>query len=96
MHSSCSCGLLIHNDYYAITGGEDYRPGPFPVFIDAGEINISFIISIIDDNVFERNESFILTINSSSLPSRVLVQPDSKAIVTIVDDDGGELLQYVY
>ena len=92
MHSSCSCGLLIHNDYYAITGGEDYRPGPFLVFIDAGEINVTFIISIIDDDVFERNESFILTIDSSSLPSRVSVQPDSRAIVTIVDDESGELL----
>ena len=46
-------------------------------------------ISIIDDDTFEGNESFILTIiNSSSLPSRVSVKSDCMAIVTIVDDDG--------
>ena len=73
---------------YIITGGDDYEPGPFSVTIPAGEISVPFNISIIDDNIFEQNEVFILTINSSSLPSRVSVQPDCMAMITIVDDDG--------
>ena len=84
--------LCYNCPYYVtlcvITGGDDYEPGPFSVIIPAGEISVTFNISIIDDNIFEANESFTLTIDSSSLPSRVLVQPDCVLMVTIVDDDG--------
>ena len=77
--------------YCIITGGDDYQRGPFSVTIPAGEISVPFNISIIDDNIFEENESFTLTIESSSLPSRFLLQPDCVLIITIVDNDGGEL-----
>ena len=73
---------------YITTVGDDYETGPFNVTIPAGEISVSFNVSLINDNVFEANESFILTIDSSSLPSGVLVQPDCMTVVTIVDDDG--------
>ena len=36
---------------------------------------------------FEYNENFLLTINSSSLPSNVTVGDPGEAIVTIVDND---------
>ena len=71
-----------------ITGGDDYKNGPFCVIIPAGEISVPFNISTIDDNIFEANETFTLTIDSSSLPSRVIVQPDCVLMITIVDDDG--------
>ena len=71
-----------------IAGGDDYELGPFNVTIPAGVISVPFNIPIIDDNIFEANESFTLTIDSSSLPSRVSVQPDCVLIITIVDDDG--------
>ena len=59
--------------------------------VSAGNISsFTFNITIIDDNTFESNESFILTIDSSTLPSRVLVQPDCMTVVTIVNDDIGE------
>ena len=73
---------------YITMVGDDYETGPFNVTIPAGEISVSFNVSLINDNVFEANESFILTIDSSSLPSGVLVQPDCMTVVTIVDDDG--------
>ena len=82
--------------YVIITGGDDYEPGPFSVTIPAGEISVPFNISIIDDNIFEGNESFTLTIDSSSLPSRFLLQPDCLLTVTITDDDGGKLKIYVH
>ena len=56
--------------------------------IPAGEISITVNISIHADNIFEANESFILTIDSSTVPGRVIVQPDCMTVVTIVDDDG--------
>ena len=74
-----------------VTEGDDYKTGPISVTIPAGTMSVSFNVSVIDDNIFEANESLILTIDQSSLPSRVVVQPDCMAIVTIVDDDG-ELL----
>ena len=80
-------------DVCIITGGDDYAPGPFSVTIPAGETSVPFNISIIDDNIFEANELFTLTIDSSSLSSRVLVQPGCMAIITIVDNEG-ELIMY--
>ena len=47
-----------------------------------------FNISITDNEIFEANESFYLAFNSSSLPSRVLSQPDCVLMITIVDNDG--------
>ena len=69
-------------------GGDDYELGSFGVTIPAGETSVSFNISIIDDNIFEGNESFSLTIDSSSLPSRVLLQESCVVVITIVNDDG--------
>ena len=79
--------------YNATIGGEDYVPGSFNVTIAAGDIrSVVLDIAIIDDDIFERNESFSLNIDSSSLPSRVLVPPDCISVITIEDDDDGELL----
>ena len=71
-----------------ITGGDDYESGPFVATIPAGETSLAFNISIIDDNIFEQNEFFTLTIDSSSLPTRVSMQRNCLLVVTIVDDDG--------
>ena len=49
-------------------------------------------IFITNDDIFEANESFSLTINSSSLPSRVFVKPDCVLMITITDNDNSELL----
>ena len=76
---------------YVITGDDDYKPGTFNITIPAGEIQVLFNISIIDDNTLEANESVSLTIDSSYLPSRVLLQPDCMLTVTIMDDDDSKL-----
>ena len=52
--------------------------------------SVPFDIPIINDTIFEGNETFMLTIEPSSLPANVDVtvgSPD-QATVTIVDDDG--------
>ena len=76
---------------------EDYESGPFNVTIPAGEIRVPFNISIIDDNIFEANESFSLSINSSFPPCQELLTSDCNLTVTIVIvDNDGELLHYEY
>ena len=75
---------------YVITGGDDYESGEFNVTIPAGEIIVSFNVTIIEDDMFEINETFSLTIDpSSSVSCGVEEDPgDCITVVTIVDNDG--------
>ena len=82
---------LYHSNIYIIIGGEDYQSDEPAFVLFSYGITDSGSLAIFDDNIFEANESFILTIDSSTLPNRVLVQPDCMLVVTIVDNDG-ELL----
>ena len=73
-------------------GGVDYVSGPYTVTFPAGQTRATFNVPITDDNISEGNENFILTINSSSLPTGVTVGDPGQATVTIVDDDGKQSL----
>ena len=64
----------------------DYTSGPYSVTFPAGVMSVPFSISINDDNIFEDNENFTLTINSS-LPTGFMVDNPGQATVTIVDND---------
>ena len=64
----------------------DYTSGPYSVTFPAGVMSVPFNISINDDNIFEENENFTLTINSS-LPTGVMVGNPGQATMTIVDND---------
>ena len=64
----------------------DYTSGPYSITFPTGVMSISFSISINDDNIFEENENFTLTINSS-LPTGVMVGNPGQATVTIVNND---------
>ena len=69
-------------------GGVDYYSGPYSGIIPAEEKVGFFSVSINDDNILEGNERFNLTINSSSLPDRVIVTNLNQATMIIEDDDG--------
>ena len=71
--------------------GEDYDSGPYRVKFNPGMTEVALDVSIVDDNVLEGNENFNLTVNISSLPSRVNVGDPGQATVTIVDDDDGNV-----
>ena len=74
---------------YRVTGGDvDYRSRQYTVVILAGEISVLFDVPVTDDDVLEANETFNLTINSSSLPSRAIVTNPYQTTVTIVDTSG--------
>ena len=54
----------------------------------AGITSAYFIVSIINDNLLEGNETFTLTLDPLLLPSDVIVGNPAEAIVTIVDGTG--------
>ena len=81
--------VICHN----ITGGDDYDSGPYNITFTAGTANNSFTITISDDNAFEDNESFVVTI--TSLPSIITVGSPHQTTVTIVDDDGNVISNIV-
>ena len=74
----------------------DYGSGPYTVTFPAGVTSVPFNVSINDDMIFEGNENFTLTINSSSLPTggTVIVGSPDQATVTIVDNDRKPFLIY--
>ena len=64
--------------------GQDYISRLHYVRFRPGNTSVSFTIQSVDDNVFEGNENFNVTI----LPSQnVIVGNLNQAIVNIVDDD---------
>ena len=66
----------------------DYTSGPYPVTFFAGQTTATFDVPINDDDIFEIDENFILTINPSLLPTRITTVGNSgQATVTIVDND---------
>ena len=69
-------------------GGVDYNSGPYNVTIPAGQISVPFDVLINDDNVFEENEEFLLTIDQSSSLNGVIIGSPNVAVVIIQDDDG--------
>ena len=69
----------------------DYTSGPYSVTFLVGDITSLLDIPINDDNIFEENENFTLTINSS-LPTGVMVGNPGQATVTIVDNDNDSKL----
>ena len=66
---------------------KDYAPGPFIVVFKTGITRVPFKVSLHDDNVFEDDENFTLSIEQSSLPSNINIRDPSQATVTIKDDD---------
>ena len=66
----------------------DYTSGPYPITFPAGQTNATFNVPINDDNIFEIDENFILTINPSLLSTRITTVGNSgQATMTIVDND---------
>lgn len=76
---------LNYNGHSYLGGGIDYISGPYAVRIPTNVKVVPFNILITDDNEIEKNENFRLVIDSSSLPSGVVVGTPNKSTITIVD-----------
>ena len=76
------------NSYLVIcTGGEDYDSGPYTVTFPAGTTTVPFNIPITDDNIFEGDETFDVTIIGNTLPDGVTRGTPGSATVNIRDND---------
>ena len=65
--------------------GADYNSKNYTVEIPASRRSVvSVNVSVIDDNVFEGNENFTLTL---TVPTGILVGEPGQIIVVIIDDD---------
>ena len=76
-------------------GGIDYRSGPYNVTFPAGVIHVQFNVSIINDDILENIENFILNIDTFSLPNNVTVGNLNQTTIFIVDNDGMYLHSYI-
>lgn len=65
----------------------DFDSGPYDVTFMAQDTRVSFTVPISNDDMFEGNEDFTLTIDPSSLTSHVTTSDPDQATVTIIDDD---------
>ena len=92
-----------HNSYYRcfidlmLAIGDDFvrLPGDYAeVIIPAGQIRAAFAVTIVDDNLFERSETFRVTINETSVPQGVVLGSPRSAVVTILDNDGNNNIHY--
>ena len=61
--------------------------GPYNITFPAGVTRTLFNVSIIDDDVYEVNETFELVINSLFLPVNVSVVNPNQTTVIIKNDD---------
>ena len=82
--------VCFSDSNYVISDGEDYTGGDYPVIFPAGSTKESFSIPITNDDIFETDETFFLTL---------VIPPPAQAIgvmrgdpyvatVTIRNDEG--------
>lgn len=71
------------------TGHVDYEFRPYTLRFIESVTRISLKISIFDDDVFEGNENFNLTIDASELHDNVMVTYPSEVVVIISDSNDG-------
>ena len=64
----------------------DYTSGPYTVTFPAGQTTTTFNVPITDGDTFEGNETFMLTIDSSSLPTGLTTGNPDQATVTIFEE----------
>ena len=74
--------------YICTTGyGVDYTSGPFYITFPPGDMLFVFNVPITDDDIVEFNESFVLSVDPSSLPAGVTISKHDQIFATIIDDD---------
>ena len=86
--TTTSITLFLYKISKILSGGDDYISGPYTVKFSARVTEVSFNISITNDNTVEGNENFTLSI----VPSILRVGKPSQAVVTIIEDDSKWLL----
>ena len=69
--------------------GEDYVPGGYTVYFQPGQDEATLVVPTIDDDIVEIEESYHVSIVSTS-ESRVVIGSSDVANVTIQDNEESE------
>jgi len=73
-------------------GGIDYDAGPYNVTVPAEKTEVTFSVTIHNDTILERTESFTLSINSRFFETdRILIGNTNSSLVIINDTSGKSL-----
>ena len=86
--------MSIFDFCICVVGSQDYNAVQENVTFSVGVSSVSFSVPIIDDQVLEQDEWFIVGI--SMLPNNVIFGETSQTTVTIVNDDSKQLLHKSY
>ena len=87
--------VLIVLVYWYFTG-QDYESGTYTVEFPAGKTTMQFNVSIINDDMYEVNETFELAINQFLLSLDVSATNPDQARVIIINDDSKWYWKYKY
>ncbi len=79
----CFCFVLVSRDYEAVNETVSFSPGVFQVCVN---------LTILDDEIVENNETFILNLTLSD--PAVLIGNNGSTEVTILEDDDSAFLSY--
>ena len=77
----------LHN--FIITGRCDYKDGPYDVTIPVDVTTFNYSLPILNDDVYEIDETFSVVIASSD-HSQIKINRADRADVTIIDDEERE------
>ena len=67
--------------------GSDFIFVPNNIFFPAGVTRVTFNVTIIEDDILERDEFFSLSVDPLTLPDRVTVDNFTDTTITIMNDD---------
>ena len=67
--------------------GSDFIFVPHNIFFPAGVTRVTFNVTIIEDNILERDEFFSLSVDPLTLPDRVTAGNFNDTTITIMNDD---------
>ena len=76
---------------FHLTAGDDYEFISYTVNFTAGQLNATLMVSTVDDSTTELSEYFKVVITSTSLAVTVLIGSPNVTIVTILDNDPGNM-----
>ena len=75
-----------HHKSICLIGNDDYTSGPYNVFFERGDTRVFLLIPLLNDDLYEGDEYFNVTI-ADSLPSGVVRGHPYTANVKIEDDE---------
>ena len=81
--------LVLYSYCNIYIGGLDYDSGPHNVVITAGETEVTFSVTIRNDTILERTESFTLSINSTLFETNRIIIGSVNSTLVLINDTSG-------